>query len=199
MTKWLRLSNNSFVAGHVQRRGGGWVPSLKRLANGSNCLPCLSNHFPIRAYTSVIVTSRRLPCSFFISLFSSETCFGFQKIQPKQLPTQQPPPASACYLLPSREYPYASYTHKPLSSSDHSRTQWQPTSQLSHSRLGTLQQNQQTNQYSESTTPSQDQRMSLFPQTEGESTGTTVVLPSMTHPIWVMPGELVSLEYSCNG
>lgn len=109
------------------------------------------------------------------------------------------PSASACYLLPSREYPYASYAHKPLSSSDHSRTQWQPTSQLSHSRLGTLQQNQQTNQYSESTTPSQDQRMSLFPQTEGESTGTTVVLPSMTHPIWVMPGELVSLEYSSNG
>ena len=23
MTKWLRLSNNSFVAGHVQRRDGG--------------------------------------------------------------------------------------------------------------------------------------------------------------------------------
>lgn len=48
------------------------------------------------------------------------------------------------------------------------------------------------NQHSESTTPSQDQRMYLYPRTEGESTGITVVLLSMIHPIWVMPGELVS-------
>lgn len=41
------------------------MPSLKRRANGFQCLPCLSNHFPIRAYTSVVVTSRRLPCWFF--------------------------------------------------------------------------------------------------------------------------------------
>lgn len=147
-----------------------------------------------RAYAAVILLRVAGYLVLYFAIFEHETTgFGIQKRSQKQLSTEQPPPASACYLLSLRKYLYAFYAHKPPSSSDHSHTQWQPTSQLSHSQLGTLQQSQQTNQYSESTTPSQGQRMSLCPQMEGESTGTIVALPSMIHLIWVMPGELLSL------
>lgn len=175
------------LACHVQRRGGGVCLVAKRRA--SVWWPISFNL--LHAYAIMIFQRVAAGRILYFTIFRQETCFRFRKIPQKQLSPHHPP-APACYSLPFREYLYASYAHKSRSSSDHSHTQWQPTSQLSHSQLGILQQSRQINQHSESTTLSQDQRISLYPRTEEESTGITAALLSMIHPIWVMPGELVS-------
>lgn len=175
------------LACHVQRRGGGVCLFPKRRA--SVWWPISFNL--LHAYAIMIFQRVAAGRTLYFTIFRQETCFRFRKIPQKQLPPHHPP-ATACYSLPFREYLYASYAHKSRSSSDHFHTQWQPTSQLSHSQLGILQQSRQINQHSESTTLSRDQRISLYPRTEEESTGITAALLSMIHPIWVMPGELVS-------
>lgn len=94
------------------------MPSLKRCANGSNCLPCLSNHFPIRAYTPVIVTSRRLPCSFnLFRYFRARRALDFRKYNQNSCPRNNP-----LQHLHATFYPREN-THTPLTPTSHSAAQ----------------------------------------------------------------------------